>query len=186
MRCFETPSTHRRRAEHRRRGADAARPARRAGDSVRVAATRSTTQPRAVIGVTTSGAREQPRHAWRARELGANGKPGRESGYRRRQPDRVGQRCEPSSSSSADVGDYDMANVMTRRLTRELDKLHPGDEVDLRVYANGQTKVGEGEDRRARRISTRPPPRRGATRSVRRSGSGSRRREARVTRSACS
>ena len=37
---------------------------------------------------------------------------------------------------------------MTRRLTRELDKLKPGDEVDLRVYANGQTKTGEGEDRR--------------------------------------
>jgi membrane-associated protease RseP (regulator of RpoE activity) len=34
-----------------------------------------------------------------------------------------------------------MAGVMTRRLTRELDKLKPGDEVDLRVYAGGQTKT---------------------------------------------
>ena len=42
--------------------------------------------------------------------------------------------------AAADVGDEEMAGVMTRRLTRELDKLKPGDEVDLHVYANGQTK----------------------------------------------
>lgn len=40
----------------------------------------------------------------------------------------------------ADVGDDQMSAVMTRRLSRELDKLKPGDEVDLRVVANGQTK----------------------------------------------
>jgi len=33
-----------------------------------------------------------------------------------------------------------MAGVLSRRLSRELDKLKPGDEVDLRVYANGQAK----------------------------------------------
>jgi C-terminal processing protease CtpA/Prc len=42
--------------------------------------------------------------------------------------------------SAADVGDEQMANVLSRRLNRELDKLRPGDEVDLRVYAAGQTK----------------------------------------------
>ena len=31
-----------------------------------------------------------------------------------------------------------MAGVLTRRLNRELDKLKPGDDVDLRVYAGGQ------------------------------------------------
>jgi S1-C subfamily serine protease len=43
--------------------------------------------------------------------------------------------------ASADLGDPDMERLMSRRLTRELDKLKPGDEVDLRVYANGQTKA---------------------------------------------
>ena len=42
--------------------------------------------------------------------------------------------------AAADVGDDQMAGIMSRRLTRELDRLKPGDEVDLRVYANGQTK----------------------------------------------
>src|SRR6185503_18122377 len=42
--------------------------------------------------------------------------------------------------AAADVGDDQMAGVMSRRLTRELDKLNPGDEIDLRVYAGGQTK----------------------------------------------
>ena len=43
--------------------------------------------------------------------------------------------------SSADVDDPEMASVMTRRLTRELDKLEPGDDVELRVYAGGQFKT---------------------------------------------
>jgi S1-C subfamily serine protease len=42
--------------------------------------------------------------------------------------------------AAADLGDPDMERLMSRRLTRELDKLEPGDDVDLRVYANGQTK----------------------------------------------
>ncbi len=43
--------------------------------------------------------------------------------------------------AAADVGEFDVAGSMSRRLTRELDKLKPGDEVDLRVYASGQTKT---------------------------------------------
>ena len=42
--------------------------------------------------------------------------------------------------AASDVGDDQMAGVMSRRLQRELDRLRPGDEVDLRVVANGQTK----------------------------------------------
>jgi hypothetical protein len=42
--------------------------------------------------------------------------------------------------SAADIGDEEMSGVLSRRLTRALDKLEPGDEVDLRVYSNGQTK----------------------------------------------
>jgi len=43
--------------------------------------------------------------------------------------------------AAADVGDEQMAGIMSRRLCRELDKLRSGDEIDLRVYANGQTKA---------------------------------------------
>jgi C-terminal processing protease CtpA/Prc len=43
--------------------------------------------------------------------------------------------------ASADLGDPDMERLMSRRLTRELDKVKPGDEVDLRVYGNGQTRA---------------------------------------------
>jgi C-terminal processing protease CtpA/Prc len=42
--------------------------------------------------------------------------------------------------AAADIGDDEMADVMSRRLSRELDRLKPGDDVDLRVYADGQTK----------------------------------------------
>jgi serine protease Do len=43
--------------------------------------------------------------------------------------------------AAADVGDWDMASAMTRRLTRELGKLKAGDEAELRVYASGQTRT---------------------------------------------
>jgi len=43
--------------------------------------------------------------------------------------------------SAADIGDDAMAGVLGRRLQRELDKLKPGDDVDLQVVANNQTKA---------------------------------------------
>ncbi|MEO7085318.1 MAG: PDZ domain-containing protein [Gemmatimonadaceae bacterium] len=43
--------------------------------------------------------------------------------------------------AAADVGDDEMAGALSRRLSRELDKLKPGDEVQLAVYANGATKT---------------------------------------------
>jgi serine protease Do len=42
--------------------------------------------------------------------------------------------------AAADLGDPDMERLMGRRLTRELDKVKPGDDVELRVYGNGQTR----------------------------------------------
>ena len=42
--------------------------------------------------------------------------------------------------NAADVGDWDMSSIMSRRLTRELGKMKPGDEADLRVYVGGQTR----------------------------------------------
>ena len=40
----------------------------------------------------------------------------------------------------ADVEDGEMSNALTRRLTRELAKSKPGDEVELRVYRDGHTQ----------------------------------------------
>jgi predicted metalloprotease with PDZ domain len=40
--------------------------------------------------------------------------------------------------ASADAGEPDMHGILSRRLTRELRKLKPGDNVELRVYDDGQ------------------------------------------------
>jgi len=65
--------------------------------------------------------------------------------------------------AAADIGDDAMAGVLSRRLSRELDKLKPGDDVDLQIYANGQTKTlkiktvaPEDLDTRAHRMDDRP------------------------------
>jgi hypothetical protein len=41
-------------------------------------------------------------------------------------------------ANAADVEDADMSNALTHRLTRELGKAKPGDEVELRVYRDGR------------------------------------------------
>lgn len=96
-------------------------------------------QPRAVIGVSTTGnatSRDTLGVLVSAVRAGSPAeKAGLEEGNRIASVNGVSLKLSP-----ADVGDPDMAGVMTRRLTRELDKLKPGDEVDLRVYANGQSK----------------------------------------------
>ena len=43
--------------------------------------------------------------------------------------------------SAADAGESDMDGIANRRLLRELEKAKPGDEVELRVWAAGQTKT---------------------------------------------
>jgi serine protease Do len=44
---------------------------------------------------------------------------------------------------SIDVGDRQMADAMSRRLTRELAKLKPGDNVSLKIYHNGQLRTAD-------------------------------------------
>ncbi len=39
-----------------------------------------------------------------------------------------------------DAGDWGMSSARARRLTRELEKIKPGDDVQLRVYSGGTTK----------------------------------------------
>src|SRR5688500_1522583 len=43
--------------------------------------------------------------------------------------------------SAGDAGEDDMQGLTTRRLVRELRKVEAGDEVTLRIYADGQTKT---------------------------------------------
>jgi len=43
--------------------------------------------------------------------------------------------------AAVDLGDPDTQRLMNRRLTRELDKVKPGDEVSLSIYGNGQTRA---------------------------------------------
>lgn len=97
-------------------------------------------EPRAIIGVTTTGA------AMTRDTLGvlvasvSPGSPAEKAGIE--EGDRIASVNGVSLKlAAADVGDYEMASAMTRRLTRELDKLKPGDDVDLRVLSNGQTKT---------------------------------------------
>lgn len=43
-------------------------------------------------------------------------------------------------ANAADIEDSDMSNALARRLTRELGKAKPGDEVELRVYKDGRSQ----------------------------------------------
>jgi len=96
-------------------------------------------EPRAVIGVgTTSAATSRDTLGVLVSTIRVGGpaeKAGIEEGNRIASINGVSLKLSPS-----DIGDEQMASVLSRRLNRELDKLKPGDEVDLRVYASGQTK----------------------------------------------
>ena len=56
--------------------------------------------------------------------------------------------------SPADAGEPDMAGVLGRRFQRELDKTKPGDEVELRVLDEGQTKTVRVKSVRADELRT--------------------------------
>lgn len=43
--------------------------------------------------------------------------------------------------AASDIGFDEMSGIMSRRLSRELDKLKPGDELELRIYSNGKQKT---------------------------------------------
>lgn len=43
-------------------------------------------------------------------------------------------------ANAADIQDMEMSGALTHRLTRELEKVKPGDEVELRVYRDGRTQ----------------------------------------------
>jgi S1-C subfamily serine protease len=96
--------------------------------------------PRAVIGVSTSTATGNRDTLGLLVSAVTRGSPAEKAGIEE------GNRIAAINSvslrlASSDLGDPDMERLMNRRLVRELDKVKPGDEVDLRVYANGQTKA---------------------------------------------
>jgi C-terminal processing protease CtpA/Prc len=138
-------------------------------------------QPQAVIGITTSGAASSRDTLGvlvnSVRTASPAEKAGIEEGNRIASVNGVSLKLAP-----ADVGDDDMAGVMTRRLTREIDKLKPGD-IDLHVYATATKSL------KVKTVSSDSPTSRWRAapgRTGRRSGSNSPARAAAATRSACS
>ncbi len=94
---------------------------------------------RAVIGVTTSTGSARDTLGVLVTSVTAGGpaeRAGIEEGNRIASVNGVNLKLAP-----ADIGDWDMASMMTRRLSREIGKLKAGDEAELRVYSSGQTRT---------------------------------------------
>jgi hypothetical protein len=95
-------------------------------------------KPRAMIGVNTSSSGKRDTLGLLVTSVMAGGpaeKAGIIEGNRIAAVNGVNLRL-----TAADAGETDMEGITARRLTRELGKLQPGAEVDLRVYADGQWK----------------------------------------------
>ena len=93
-------------------------------------------EDRAVIGITTSSGSARDTLGVLVSSVAAGGpaeKAGIEEGNRIAAINGVNLRLD-----AADVGDWEMSSAMSRRVTRELGKLKPGDDVELRVYGSGQ------------------------------------------------
>jgi hypothetical protein len=95
--------------------------------------------PRAVLGITT-GASGSSRDTLGVlvTSITPNGpaeRAGIEEGNRLQSINNVNLRL-----AAADADDREMSGLMTRRLTRELNRIKPGDEVELRVYGGGRTR----------------------------------------------
>jgi serine protease Do len=94
---------------------------------------------RPVIGISTDGGSARDTLGVLVTEVTPNGpaeRAGLEEGNRIASVNGVNLKLAPS-----DTGDWEMSGLMTRRLTRELGKVKPGDEVELRVYASGQSRT---------------------------------------------
>ncbi|HKW49996.1 MAG TPA: PDZ domain-containing protein [Gemmatimonadaceae bacterium] len=95
-------------------------------------------QPRAVLGLTTSGSSSTRDTlgllVTAVASKGPADRAGIEEGDRIASINGVSLRVAPG-----DADDSDVSGAMTRRLTRELARVRPGDEVDLRVYSSGST-----------------------------------------------
>jgi len=93
---------------------------------------------RAAIGITTSSGGMRDTLGLLVQSVTAGGpadKAGIEEGNRLISINGVNLRL-----SAADAGEGDMEGIASRRLVRELEKVKAGDEVELRVWAGGQSK----------------------------------------------
>ena len=91
---------------------------------------------RAVLGITTSSGSARDTLGVLIGSIYAGGpaeKAGLEEGNRIAAINGVNLRL-----AAADVGDWDMSGIMSRRFTREMAKVKAGDEVELRIYSGGQ------------------------------------------------
>jgi C-terminal processing protease CtpA/Prc len=96
--------------------------------------------PRAVIGVTTSTSTGSRDTLGLLVSTVTRNSPAEKSGIEE------GNRIASINGISlklaaADIGDPDMESLMSRRLIRELDKVKPGDDVELHVYGGGQLRT---------------------------------------------
>lgn len=95
-------------------------------------------QTRAALGLTTSTSNSaRDTLGLLVTSVAANGpadRAGVEEGDRIASINGVSLRVAPG-----DADDLDISSAMSRRLTRELSRVRPGDEVDLRVYSSGST-----------------------------------------------
>jgi S1-C subfamily serine protease len=97
-------------------------------------------QPRAVIGISTAGSTSARDTLGLLVTSVAPNSPAEKAGIQ--EGDRIASVNGISLKVSPDdAGEYEMSNAMSRRLTRELSKIRPGDDVDLRVYADGRTRT---------------------------------------------
>jgi serine protease Do len=95
-------------------------------------------QPRAALGLTTSGSTSLRDTLGLLVTSVASKGPADRAGIE--EGDRIASINGVSLRVSAgDAGDFDMSNAMTRRLTRELSRVRPGEDVDLRVYSGGSS-----------------------------------------------
>ncbi len=94
--------------------------------------------PRAVLGISTGGGGARDTLGVLITAVTQNGpaeRAGLEEGNRIQSINNVNLRL-----SAADADDREMGSLMARRLTRELNRVKPGDEVELRVYGGGRTR----------------------------------------------
>ena len=110
-----------------------------AGPEGRTFAWRSDDTPRAALGINTSmsGTRRDTLGLLITSMVrgGPAEKAGLEEGNRLAAINGVNLRA-----NAADIDDYESAGTLSRRLVRELEKVKPGDEVELRVYREGRTQ----------------------------------------------
>lgn len=100
----------------------------------------SNDQPRAALGITTAGSTSaRDTLGLLVSSVQPNSpaeKAGIEEGDRIASINGINLRLDPS-----DTGDLDLSNAMSQRLTRELEKVRPGDDVEIRVYSGGETRI---------------------------------------------